>query len=209
MSYSISTLLTRNLHDVFGENDPARRRAAIDEIFTEDCVFYDPMGCVYLETFVVSSWAVHLRQHDRPTRADRHLEDQLRKCTESESGNLRQAEGARITFRPDEVLFCESNTRLTGSSPLPCTPFFASGSPPARKRLTGAINMYIHIIWLRAHHRQKDRYQCCRVLARTFVERRGPSREFMIVSFGKRGLSRRSTVCLWHWTSRVKHRREN
>jgi hypothetical protein len=27
MSYSISTLLTRNLHDVFGENDPARRRA--------------------------------------------------------------------------------------------------------------------------------------------------------------------------------------
>jgi hypothetical protein len=25
MSFSISTLLTRNLHDVFGENDPARR----------------------------------------------------------------------------------------------------------------------------------------------------------------------------------------
>ena len=41
---SISTLLTRNLHDVFGENDPARRRAAIDEIFTEDCVFYEPNG---------------------------------------------------------------------------------------------------------------------------------------------------------------------
>jgi hypothetical protein len=37
-------LLTRNLHDVFGENDPARRRAAIDEIFTEDCVFYEPRG---------------------------------------------------------------------------------------------------------------------------------------------------------------------
>ena len=30
MSYSISTLLTRNLQDIFGENDPARRRAAID-----------------------------------------------------------------------------------------------------------------------------------------------------------------------------------
>src|SRR4029434_9976661 len=44
MSYSISTLLTRNLHDVFGENDPARRRAAIDAIFTEDCVFYEPGG---------------------------------------------------------------------------------------------------------------------------------------------------------------------
>lgn len=44
MSYSISTLLIRNLDDVFGENDPARRRAAIDEIFTEDCVFYEPRG---------------------------------------------------------------------------------------------------------------------------------------------------------------------
>ena len=39
---SISILLTRNLQDVFGENDPARRRAAIDEIYNEDGVFYDP-----------------------------------------------------------------------------------------------------------------------------------------------------------------------
>ena len=44
MSCSISTLLTRNLHEVFGENDSARRRAAIDEIFTEDCVFYYPQS---------------------------------------------------------------------------------------------------------------------------------------------------------------------
>src|SRR5580704_11507087 len=42
MSYSISTLLIRNLHDVFGENDPARRRAAIDDLWHEDGVFYDP-----------------------------------------------------------------------------------------------------------------------------------------------------------------------
>jgi hypothetical protein len=42
MPYSISTLLIRNLCDVFGENDSQRRRAVIDEIFTEDCVFYDP-----------------------------------------------------------------------------------------------------------------------------------------------------------------------
>jgi hypothetical protein len=47
MSYSIATLLTRNLHDVFGENDPTHRRAAIDEIFIEDCVFYDPSGGVF------------------------------------------------------------------------------------------------------------------------------------------------------------------
>jgi hypothetical protein len=44
MSDSISNLLIRNLRDVFGESDPARRRAAIEEIFTEDCVFYEPNG---------------------------------------------------------------------------------------------------------------------------------------------------------------------
>src|SRR5256886_10328813 len=47
MSYSVSTLLIRNLRDVFGENDPARRRGAVDEIYTEDCVFYDPAKGVY------------------------------------------------------------------------------------------------------------------------------------------------------------------
>ena len=47
MPRSISTLLKRNLQDVFGENDPARRRAAINEIFTEDAVFYDPGKNVY------------------------------------------------------------------------------------------------------------------------------------------------------------------
>jgi hypothetical protein len=47
MSNSVSILLTRNLHDVFGENDPARRRAAIDELYTEDGVFYDPNRGVY------------------------------------------------------------------------------------------------------------------------------------------------------------------
>ena len=41
---SIPTLLIRNLEDVFGENDPVRRRAAVDEIFTEDCVFYEARG---------------------------------------------------------------------------------------------------------------------------------------------------------------------
>jgi len=42
MPYSISTLLIRNLRDVFGENDPVRRRAVIDEIWHEDGVFYEP-----------------------------------------------------------------------------------------------------------------------------------------------------------------------
>jgi hypothetical protein len=41
---SIATLLTRNLPEVFGEGDPARRRAAIEELYTEDCVLYVPPG---------------------------------------------------------------------------------------------------------------------------------------------------------------------
>ena len=40
-------LLTRNLQEVFGENDPTRQRAAIDELYTEDGVFYDPSKGVY------------------------------------------------------------------------------------------------------------------------------------------------------------------
>jgi hypothetical protein len=44
MSNSISNLLIQNLRDVFGENDPTRRRAAIDEIWAEDGVFYDPQS---------------------------------------------------------------------------------------------------------------------------------------------------------------------
>ena len=47
MSHGISTLLLRNLDDVFGEIDSVRRRSAVDEIFHEDAVFYDPMGGVF------------------------------------------------------------------------------------------------------------------------------------------------------------------
>jgi hypothetical protein len=44
MSHSTSTLLTRQLSDCFGEIDPVRRRAAIDEVFHEDPIYYDQHG---------------------------------------------------------------------------------------------------------------------------------------------------------------------
>jgi hypothetical protein len=47
MPYDIPTLLLRNLDEVFGENDPVRRRTAVDEIFHEDAVFHDPRGGAY------------------------------------------------------------------------------------------------------------------------------------------------------------------
>ena len=33
----------------------------------------------YIETFIVSSWAEHLRQHERMTLADRELEERLQR----------------------------------------------------------------------------------------------------------------------------------
>jgi hypothetical protein len=37
-------LLHSNLHEVFSERDPARRRAAIERTYTEDVAFIDPEG---------------------------------------------------------------------------------------------------------------------------------------------------------------------
>jgi hypothetical protein len=44
MSDIIETLLLRNLQEVFGEGDPAHRRAAISELYTKDCTVLLPMG---------------------------------------------------------------------------------------------------------------------------------------------------------------------
>ena len=40
----IIELLYRNLQEVFGEGEAARRRAAIEDFYTEDCVLYVPPG---------------------------------------------------------------------------------------------------------------------------------------------------------------------
>src|SRR5260370_5451233 len=44
MSDIIETLLLRNLQEVFGEGDPAHRRAAIEELYAEDCTVLLPIG---------------------------------------------------------------------------------------------------------------------------------------------------------------------
>jgi hypothetical protein len=68
MSNNVSTLLIRNLNDVFGENDPVRRRKAIDEIFTQDAVFYDPKGGVYRGRDEIDRIAGELRVMHRDFR---------------------------------------------------------------------------------------------------------------------------------------------
>ena len=44
MSDRIHELLHRNLQEVFGEGDDVRRCAAIEELYTDDCVLYVPPG---------------------------------------------------------------------------------------------------------------------------------------------------------------------
>jgi len=44
MPERIHELLRRNLQEVFGEGDPTRRRAAIKELYTDDCVLDAPPG---------------------------------------------------------------------------------------------------------------------------------------------------------------------
>jgi MFS family permease len=48
-------------------------------------IFCDTMkqNC-YLETFLVHSWAEHIRQHARSIQSDRALEERVRRCTRSE-----------------------------------------------------------------------------------------------------------------------------
>ena len=55
MDDRIIELLYRNLQEVFGEGDAARRRAAIQDFYTKDCVLYVPPGVLLDTTLWTSS----------------------------------------------------------------------------------------------------------------------------------------------------------
>ena len=63
MPERIHELLSRNLQEVFGEGDVGRRRAAIEELYTDDCVLYAPPGVFVgrdaLDTFAGDLRATH------------------------------------------------------------------------------------------------------------------------------------------------------
>ena len=60
MSDRIHELLNRNLQEVFSEGDAARRRAAIEELYTDDCVLYVPPG-VFVGHDALDKFAADLR----------------------------------------------------------------------------------------------------------------------------------------------------
>jgi SnoaL-like domain len=59
----IIELLQHNLQEVFGEGDAARRRAAIEEFYTDDCILYVPdailVGRDAVDTFAGELRAAH------------------------------------------------------------------------------------------------------------------------------------------------------
>jgi hypothetical protein len=60
MTERIAELLDRNLQEVFGEGDAARRRAAIEEFYIDDCVVHVQDG-VFVGHDVVDKFAGELR----------------------------------------------------------------------------------------------------------------------------------------------------
>lgn len=60
MDDRIHELLYRNLQEVFGEGDDARRRAAIDALYTEDCTVHVPPG-VFVGRDALNGFAGALR----------------------------------------------------------------------------------------------------------------------------------------------------
>src|SRR3954452_11870650 len=60
MTERITELLDRNLQEVFGEGDAARRRTAIEEFYTDDCVVHVADG-VFIGHDAVDKFAGELR----------------------------------------------------------------------------------------------------------------------------------------------------
>jgi hypothetical protein len=79
MSDIIEALLLRNLQEAFGEGDPTRRRAAIEELYAPDCAVLLPTGR-YVGHAALDQVAGELRASHpnfvyRPHRAPQAVQD--------------------------------------------------------------------------------------------------------------------------------------
>jgi hypothetical protein len=94
----IRTLLTRNLQEVFGEGDDARRRAAIAQLWAEDGVLYAPPGMIVgheaIDSFAGALRATHPDFVYTPHGASQVLQD---------AGRLAWARGVRARLLPTPV----------------------------------------------------------------------------------------------------------
>ncbi len=74
-SQRIIELLHRNLQEVFGEGDAARRRTAIDQLYADDCVLYVPPG-MFVGRDALDKFAGDLRATHPDFAYTPHGEDQ-------------------------------------------------------------------------------------------------------------------------------------
>jgi predicted MFS family arabinose efflux permease len=81
VEYAVIQKRTAEFVDAMHEYGRIRRRDGAYRwaIFRDTEVAY-----LYLEIFLVNSWAEHLRQHERQTQADRELEQRINRCLSGE-----------------------------------------------------------------------------------------------------------------------------
>ena len=141
MNSRIHELLHRNLQEVFGEADAARRRAAIDELYTEDCVLYVPPG---------RSSGV------RPSTNLPAISARLtRTSLTTRTGNLRPSTmpvvwlgvPARVARRPTirawtSSSFAMGRSRRSTCSSIPCL-HSCHGAPVGRRRLMVGVRVTV------------------------------------------------------------------
>jgi hypothetical protein len=94
----IIELLYRNLQEVFGEGDAGRRRAAIEDFYTEDCVLYVPPG-VFVGHDALDKFGETSARHI-PTSSIRLMESH-EPCTTEGFSHGAQARKARHQSIPD------------------------------------------------------------------------------------------------------------
>jgi len=132
MDDRIIELLHRNLQEVFGENDAAHRRTAIESFYTEDCMLYVPPGVFVghdaLDKFAGDLRATHPPSSIRPM--ERH-----KPCITGEFWHGAQAWKARPQTTPDWMssLFAMARSLRSTSFSIPNL-----HSWPAPSRLTSA-----------------------------------------------------------------------
>ncbi len=96
----IHELLERNLQEVFGEGDANRRRAAIKELYTEDCVLYVPPG-IFTGQEALDQFAGELRATHRISFTSRTA--CRRRCIMPDAWPGGPAHGARRQIIPEST----------------------------------------------------------------------------------------------------------
>ena len=117
MAERIHELLLRNLQEVFGEGDPTKRRSAIKELYTGDCVLYVPPGTFVghdaLDKFAGDLRATHPHFAYAPHAVPQALQN---------AGRLKWGSGPRggvPAYTGEDVIIVRDEKIAANGAPLP------------------------------------------------------------------------------------------